>query len=134
MDNPDYEIVHTMTDWYDGARAGIANLNGVPHYYECRWDDTKSRWSEVYLLNKIDDETFQLAIEDWQIWLRWEKAFHEGRTTQETHPALPEDRERHKELEEILARRLVIYEKGIVKAKGEFEYGQQTLVKWSVVV
>jgi hypothetical protein len=42
-------------------------------------------------------------LEHWDIWLRWESAFHEGRTTLETHPALPEDRARHEELQALLA-------------------------------
>ncbi|MBI3650378.1 MAG: hypothetical protein HY231_04955 [Acidobacteria bacterium] len=133
MRTPAHDIVHTITDWYDGARGGIADLDGVPHYYECRWDDATNDWSDVYLLNRIDEETFRLAMEDWQIWLRWRKAFDEGRTNLETHPALPEDRQRHNELEEVLAKRLVINDESLIQAKGEFLYGQPTLVKWSVL-
>lgn len=128
-----YDIVHTITDWYDGARGGIADLSGKPHYYECRWDEAKDDWSEVYLLRQIDDETFRLALEDWEIWLRWDAAFREGRTTQDTHPALPEDRTRHTELAEVLTGRLVITPEKLIKAKGKFQYGQQTLVKWRVI-
>ena len=133
MQTSEYEIVHTITDWYDGARGGIADINGAPHYYECRWDDATDDWSEVYLLNRIDQETFRLAMEDWAIWLRWRKAFDEGRTKQETHPALPEDRARHTEIAAILAQRLVIREEALIRAKSEFIYGEPTLVKWTVV-
>ena len=127
------DIIHTITDWYDGARAGVADLNGKPHYYECRWDEVKDGWSEVYLLKPIDDETFQLAMEDWGIWLRWEAAFREGKTTQETHPVLPEERERHAQLAKVLAERLVIEPYTSIKATGEFKYGQPTLVKWGII-
>ena len=133
MSHQDQEKVYTITDWYDGARAGIANLKGIPHYYECRWDIVKGDWSEAYLLNRIDEETFKLAMEDWQIWLCWEAAFHQGTTTRETHPALPEDRERHDELAKILSERLVIREDRLIKAKGEFKYGKPTYVKWSII-
>ena len=34
----DYEAVYTITDCYDGARSGVADLNGKPHYYETHWD------------------------------------------------------------------------------------------------
>jgi hypothetical protein len=127
----DFEKVHTITDWYDGARGGVADLNGMPHYYENRWDESEQDWSKVYFLTPLDVETFSLALEDWGIWLRWEKAFKEGGTTQETHPALPEDRQRHTELEKILAQRLTISETSSFRARAEFAYGQPTLVKWS---
>jgi hypothetical protein len=133
MSESDYDTVHTITDWYDGPRGGVADLNGEPHYYESRWDEARDDWSEEYLLNRIDNETLRLALEDWQIWLRWEAAFHEGRTPRETHPALPEDRARHNELEKVLAERLVINPDACVKAKAEFKFGKPTLVRWSVV-
>ena len=79
-----YEMVYTITDWYDGARAGVADLKGKPHYYECRWDDAQDDWSEIWLLKPIDHETFRLALEDWQIWERWRAAFDAARATIET--------------------------------------------------
>lgn len=129
----DYEAVHTITDWYDGARNGIADLNGEPHYYENHWNEGDQFWSEIYLLQPLDAETFALAMEDWEIWLRWERAFKEDKTTHETHPALPEDRERHNELEKILAERLVVSPETSVKATAEFIYGEPTKVKWCIV-
>lgn len=132
MSASEYDVVHTITDWYDGARAGIADVHGEPHYYQNSWDESEDDWSAVYLLVRVDEETFRLAMEDWQIWLRWEAAFHEGRTTLETHPALPADRARHDELAKVLAERLAISDDAI-EATGEFKYGEPTLVRWSVV-
>lgn len=128
-----HEAVHTITDWYDGARSGVADLNGEPHYFENHWNEGEQYWSEIYLLLTLDAETFALAIEDWEIWLRWENAFKEGKTTQETHPALPEDRERHNEIENILTERLVVSTETSVKATAEFHYGQPTRVRWHLV-
>jgi hypothetical protein len=132
MSKSRYDIVHTITDWYDGARAGVADLNGKPHYYECPWDEANGDWSEVCHLSPIDDDTFRLAMEDWQIWRRWRTAFDEGRATIETHPALPEDRARHDELSRILTEKLVVDAGSHIKAKGDFKYGEPTLVRWSV--
>lgn len=129
----DYETVHTITDWYDGARKGVADLNGEPYYYENHWNEGDQFWSDIYLLQPLDYETFALAMEDWEIWLSWERAFKQGKTTQETHPTLPEDRERHKELERILAERLVVSPETSVKATAEFIYGQPAKVKWRLV-
>jgi hypothetical protein len=130
----DYEAVHTITDWYDGARGGIADLNGKPHYYENHWNEGEPDWSEIYFLQPLDAETFTLAIEDWEIWLRWEEAFKTGKTTEETHPALQEDRERHEELSKILAERLIIIPEISLRAKAEFIYGQPTKVKWQIIL
>ena len=129
----DYEAVYTITHWYDGARVGIANLKGEPHYYENHWNEDKNDWSEIYFLEPIDAETFELAMEDWEIWLRWERAFKEGKAIPETHPALPEDKQRHNELEKTLAKRLTISTETSVKATAEFLYGQPTKVKWHIV-
>src|SRR5262249_26721368 len=74
-----YEIVHSMTDFWDGPRQGIANFNGIPHLYESEFDKfTENDWQDTYLLMPIDEATFQLAMEDWEIWRRWETAFHSG--------------------------------------------------------
>jgi hypothetical protein len=132
MASSGFELVHTINDWYDGPRAGVADLNGKPHYYECQFDDVKDDWADLFLLAPIDEETFQLVMEDWAIWLRWDKAFREGKTTQETHPALPEDRERHAELAQILVERLVVSPDTEIKARAEFKFGEPTLVKWLV--
>jgi hypothetical protein len=129
----DYEAVYTISDWYDGARNGVADLNGKPYYYENHWNEGEQYWSEIYLLNPLDAETFALVMEDWEIWLRWERAFKEGKTTQETHPTLPEDRERHDELDKILAERLIVSPESSLKATAEFIYGQPTKVKWRVI-
>jgi hypothetical protein len=34
-----FEIVHTIEEYYDGPRRGIANYNGKPHLYQSEWQD-----------------------------------------------------------------------------------------------
>jgi hypothetical protein len=58
-----YDKVYTVTEYYDGARAGVADFNGQPHYYECQFDELEGNWSDVFLLKPIDSETFRLALE-----------------------------------------------------------------------
>jgi hypothetical protein len=105
-----YEPVYTLTHYYDGPRRGIAAYRGQPHLYESRFSDIGSESDDTFLLSPVSPDTFALALEDWAIWLRWETAFREGRTCQETHPALPEDAARRSELEVELASRLTIDE------------------------
>lgn len=69
-------------------------------------------------------------MEDWAIWKRWELAYHAGKTDLSTHPALPDESERHKELESILEKVLVIDPAKAVTRIGLFEaMGGETLPK-----
>ena len=116
-----YEYVFTVTDYYDGPRKGIANYRGQPHFYEGVFDEAKGDYLELFRLTPLDTEIFQLAMEDWDIWQRWETAFRTGKTDRDTHPALPHEAKRHAELEGILDRTLVTDpEKAFVKV-GRFE-------------
>jgi hypothetical protein len=137
-----YDKVYTVTDYYDGARAGVADFNGQPHYYECQFDEMKGDWSDIFLLKPIDSETFRLALEGWNIWGRWHAARESGDVGLDTHPALPEDRERYNEVSTILQGRLKADHEKDIKAKAAFEVVEPkrkdqsiaTLqVKWSVI-
>ena len=89
------EPVYTIADWYDGPRRGIADFEEKPHYYECQWYagiDTDTGINALpgnYWLTPLDADTYQLALEDWAIWERWEAAFAVGGTTQATPPHCP---------------------------------------------
>ena len=74
------DIVHTVTNYYDGPRLGIANYHGKPHFYSSVFDEAADGWSDIFLLEPIDDEAFHLAMEDWAIWCRWERAYQRGQT------------------------------------------------------
>jgi len=138
---PMYEIVHTLTDWYDGPRRGIADYRGRPHLFESEWSDAEDLDADTFLLMPVDADTLALALEDWAIWRRWETACHQGETTQQTHPALPEERSRHEELERLLDGRLSVDPARAVRASAEFRarhdpewsgYGWRPLeVRWS---
>jgi hypothetical protein len=116
----EFQRVHTMTDYYDGPRGGIADFAGKPHLYASVFDDAEDVWMKTFLLMPIEEEAFALALEDWRIWRRWETAFHAGKASQDTHPALPEDRTRHEELKRLLGSRLKINPTLATKALGEF--------------
>jgi hypothetical protein len=130
-----YQKVHMVADSWDGPRAGVADFNGIPHVYQSVFDDERDEWSDLCLLRPIDEDTFQLVMEDWQIWLRWLDAFHAGRTSQDTHPALPEDRTRHDQLTELLSSRLSIDPATAVRARSEFELDPSGgyKVRWSLL-
>jgi len=116
---PETETVFTVTDYWDGPLQGIANHEGKPHFYERIFDEASDDYSDLYRLTPINESTFRFAMEAWNIWRRWEAAFHAGNTSQETHPALPEDRARHEELRQVLTNALESSPNAIVQ-KGNF--------------
>lgn len=118
---PGYEIVFTIADYYDGPVSGIANFQGRPHFYECIFDTAEQEYSTTFHLTPVDPETFQLAMEDWEIWRRWESAFHAGKTDVGTHPALPHEAGRHTELKTFLDRSLFTDLDKAVTRVGQFE-------------
>jgi hypothetical protein len=118
---PQYELVHTVKDYYDGPRSGIANYTGSPHFYDCIFDEQKDDYTDLFRLTPIAPETFNLAMEDWEIWRRWEIAFHSGKTDLSTHPCLPQDYRRHHEIKPILDRKLVTDPKIAITRVGKFE-------------
>jgi hypothetical protein len=101
-----WECVYTVSEYYDGPRRGVADFRGRPHVYESQFSDLQDGYTDRFLLTEIDSELFRLALEDWSIWLRWRAAFDLGDVSLDTHPALPEDRERHRELEQLIGSRL----------------------------
>jgi hypothetical protein len=116
---PVFERVYTMTDYDDGPRGGIADFRGAPHLYTSLFDIADDG-SEIFELRPVDDETLQLALEDWAIWLRWDEAFHAGRTNHSTHPALPADRTRHDALTALLTPRLEALVGPVIQATASF--------------
>lgn len=130
-----------MTDFYDGPRRGIADFRGVPHLFESTFaniGNVPGNEQDVFRLSPVASEVFQLAIEDWSIWIRWETALRRGETAPETHPALPIDRARHHELESLLSVMLVIDEDHCVMAHALFSCstGSRPLggVAWSPIL
>jgi len=119
-----------MTDFYDGPRGGVADFRGRPHAYASLFDESAG-YSDTFLLMPIQEELLRLAQEDWQIWLRWERAFHAGEATQDTHPALPPDRARHKELSRLIGDRLVPKPELSLRARAEFRYPSKQVMEVS---
>jgi hypothetical protein len=103
MDRP-YERIYTVNDYYDGPRAGFADFDGVPHAYASAWSDQQGGWEPFYRLWPVSADVLALALEDREIWERWQDAFYAGETTQATHPALPTDAERHREIAPVIDR------------------------------
>jgi len=101
-----WDRVYTVNDYYDGPVLGVADYQGQPHIYEKQFDIDEDEYTNRFLLSQIDPALFSWVMEDWGIWLRWNAAYRKGAVDVKTHPALPEDRQRHAELARLIGDRL----------------------------
>jgi hypothetical protein len=133
---PDREEVHLIIDYWDGPREGVADYCGTPHYFRALFDEKRDEWSDVFILSPLDLDTYRLLIESNGIWQRWQEAYATGATTLDSHPVLPEDTNRSKELAEIIERKTQIDPLTVIKLKGSFEADDRTKLtsnrKWRV--
>jgi hypothetical protein len=90
-----WQKVHTVNDFGDCPRFGVAEFDGQPHVYESPFDECADDFSDEYQLSPIDSELFELILRDWAIWEKWLVAFNAGMATEDSHPCLPEDKSEH---------------------------------------
>jgi len=114
------DLVFTIEDYYDGPRKGVANLLGKPHFYDCVFDENNDEYSDLYQLTPIDQHKFQLALEAWKIWRKWELAYHTGKVKLESHPALRADTTKYKRLHQKLDPLLKTDPKTSIMRRGRF--------------
>jgi hypothetical protein len=75
-----FERVLQIWDYYDGVRSGVALFNGVPHYFECIWDESVSNYSDLFHLYPVSEEFRQKADQQWAIFRS------ERRAAEKAHP------------------------------------------------
>ncbi|KJK49284.1 hypothetical protein UK23_14500 [Lentzea aerocolonigenes] len=114
-----FEHVHIEHTRIDGPMLGIADVDGVPHYF--RRHDLSDEY--VYSVWPVDDETFALEREHWRITL----AGNEG--TPATHPARGGIDARYDELTALLEPRRMPPE-GARLVKGEWSWAEDLEVRY----
>ena len=122
----DREEVYFVVDYWDGPREGVADYGGTPHYFRCVFDEKRDEWSDDFILSPLDQDTYHLLMEHKQIWERWQEAYETGATTLDSHPALPEDANRRKKLDEIIEPKIKIDPITAIRVKGSFEADDRT--------
>jgi len=93
-----FDRVHTVWDYNEGPRSGVADYMGKPHFYRNEFDKEKDVYTETFLLKPIDHETFQLVVEQWDIRRKWELALHRGEVADSSHTAMLSQNARYAEL------------------------------------
>lgn len=102
-----FQTVHTMEDYYDGPRSGVAEFDGQPHYYRSLYLDTP-QWNpdeDRFELSPVTPEVLTAACEAAAIFKRWDtmrQATPDFAYTDEDFGALPEERARNRELKQFL--------------------------------
>jgi hypothetical protein len=117
-----WKKVYTVNEYYDGVVFGVADYCGVPHVYDRKWDAATDEYGLNFQLAKIDADLLALILEDWEIWLRWQLAYSNGLAKVDTHPALPEERMRHQEIEAKIGERFNDLKGGPIEKAGNFRY------------
>ena len=112
--------VVTIDDFYDRPRSGIAFYGERLVSYKTLWNEEIDDYSSLYGVTPIDVNLLPLIEEYWEIWKRWDAAFHDGEASRESHPALPDDRARYEELSVLLKFHTEVDQENCLKVEAEF--------------
>lgn len=99
------EHVYVENEWYDGPRAGIADVDGKPHRFVSQFDEDEEVYLGTFLLWPTEAEELMLEQEQWQIFVRWNVEYEAGRATSKSHPGSPGNDERWSEINSLLKAR-----------------------------
>lgn len=80
-----FECVHAELEWYDGPRAGLADVDGKPHYFRSDDHDVAGEADE-YQIWPASAAAAELEREQWAIFAKWNERFEAGEATPESHP------------------------------------------------
>lgn len=81
-----FEPVHTIRDFYDGIRSGLADFGGRPHYFESRFDPEIDDWSDRFTIYTASPEFAVRERRHHEIFLEWNVQVHQGLASQSSHP------------------------------------------------
>ncbi|MCX2181021.1 hypothetical protein KV205_10815 [Streptomyces sp. SKN60] len=97
-----FERVYAESDWYDGPRAGLADIGGRPHYFRSDEYDHADEADE-YRVWPASEAVVGLEREQWAIFARWNERSEAGEVGPESHPGHGGIDARYDELEQLLA-------------------------------
>ncbi|MER5924808.1 hypothetical protein [Streptomyces mirabilis] len=80
-----FERVYAELEWYDGPRAGLADVDGQPHYFQ-GYDYDSADEADEYSVWPASDAAVGLEREQWAIFARWNERHQAGTVGPESHP------------------------------------------------
>lgn len=131
-----WESVHTVDDWYDGPREGVADYLGSHHYYRSVFLDTP-KWNpdeDRFELTPISGSAYEAALQLHVIWERWNSAYRTGSASDDPDDerVLPADRMRWVELTQLVVKERAANANHTFMVHGEFELGCKRVL-WRLV-
>ena len=82
-----FETVYVELDWYDGPRAGLADVHGVPHYFRAVDDYARpGEPDDQYLVWSASQQALDWECEQWDIFVTWNTRHENGTATAASHP------------------------------------------------
>lgn len=92
-----FQHVYVELEWWDGPRAGIVDIDGVPHYFQ-----RASEGLDEYFVWPTEPYVVTLEREHWQIFVHWNERYEAGAASPDNHPSSGGVDARYDELTEVL--------------------------------
>ncbi|MBO0593993.1 hypothetical protein I2486_21545 [Cellulophaga sp. E16_2] len=115
-----YEKVHTVNDYWDGPIEGVADFQGKPHKFKLLFDENEDDYSTDYELQKISVKEFDLILQSWSLWIKWNNKDDKTKEEFDSHPVLPTDKEKREKIEAQLKGLTESNDSNKFKIKGYF--------------
>ncbi|MFG2819212.1 hypothetical protein ACGFX4_07255 [Kitasatospora sp. NPDC048365] len=97
-----FERVYVEHEWYSGPRAGVAGVDGEPHYF--RGDDfDEGDEVDAYWVWPASGAAVALEREQWAIFVGWNARYEAGAADRDSHPGSGGVDGRYDDLGRILA-------------------------------
>lgn len=153
---PAWEIVHFISNNYDGPLEGLADVDGVPHAFFLHdeivrqvpiepaiapgsevdpdlEDEVDYEVERIFALHPVSKELAAALMEQHEIFERWHRAYAADRSLQNQHPALPVDRARYQDLKDQTSSQLEAMRAATPPAlkMGNFEAGRRPVAPGS---
>lgn len=82
-----FEAVYVELDWYDGPRAGLADVHGVPHYFRAVNDYSRpGEPDDEYVVWPASRPALDAEREQWRIFVAWNTRHKDGCASAASHP------------------------------------------------
>lgn len=98
-----FEHVYVELEWYDGPRAGIADIHGMPHRFKSNFDDNDEDPLGTFLVFPIDPVSLALEREQWRLFVVWNRRYESGDEGATRHPGHGGVDSRWDEIEALVA-------------------------------
>jgi hypothetical protein len=100
IDHPSRVLVEN--EWYDGPRSGVTEILGQPYRFNSLFDE-ETGFLDTFLIWPIPADEVALEVEQWHIFVAWNRKYEAGELDTATHPGHGGIDERWDLLERMLA-------------------------------